>query len=409
MLSRFSRGAAPRLTAAAAAAGGRPRGLASASTTDYDVVIVGGGVMGASAAYHTALADPRLRICVVERDTSYAHASAMLSAGGIRQQFSLPANIELSMYGVDFLRRLGTDLQVPGQPPPDVQFKEQGYLFLASPQGEATLRRNHATQRSCGVDWTTLLSPAELSMRYPWLNTAGVALGCVGEHSEGWFDPWALVTALRDRARHMGVTFKTGSVEGLPCVSEPASPRSGAGGGGGAAVPGRRITAVRVRGADGDESVLGAGTVVNAAGAFAGRLVSMMEAPAVQEGAGAGAGAGAAALPVAARKRCIFQVQCGAEDAASMPPFDATGLVVDPSGAYFRPEGAPGRFLCGVSPPPGHADPDLSDVGVDALEVVDHALFEEVIWPALYERCEAFGSLKVLSSWAGAQPSTTAP
>ena len=57
-----------------------------------------------------------------------------------------------------------------------------------------------------------------------------------------------------------------------------------------------------------------------------------------------------------------------------MPPFDSTGLVVDPSGAYFRPEGAPGRFLCGVSPPAGHADPDLSEVGVDALEVVDHAL-----------------------------------
>ena len=50
---------------------------------------------------------------VVERDTSYAHASAMLSAGGIRQQFSLPVNIQLSLYGVDFLRRLGDELLVP--------------------------------------------------------------------------------------------------------------------------------------------------------------------------------------------------------------------------------------------------------------------------------------------------------
>ena len=49
--------------------------------------------------------------------------------------------------------------QVPGAPPPDVQFKEQGYLFLASAQGEATLRRNQATQAAQGVSWTRLLSP----------------------------------------------------------------------------------------------------------------------------------------------------------------------------------------------------------------------------------------------------------
>lgn len=53
--------------------------------------------MGASSAYHIALADPSLTVCVVERDTSFKHASAMLSCGGIRQQFSLAANIQLSM------------------------------------------------------------------------------------------------------------------------------------------------------------------------------------------------------------------------------------------------------------------------------------------------------------------------
>jgi FAD-dependent oxidoreductase domain-containing protein 1 len=53
--------------------------------------------MGASSAYHIALADPSLKVCVVERDTSLQHASAVLSAGGIRQQFSLAANVQLSM------------------------------------------------------------------------------------------------------------------------------------------------------------------------------------------------------------------------------------------------------------------------------------------------------------------------
>ena len=163
-LPRYARHALPRSSmrraALSAARLGRARfNSSSRPTQEYDVLVVGGGVMGASVAYHTALSDPSLRVCVVERDTSYAHASAMLSAGGIRQQFSLPVNIQLSLYGVDFLRRLGEELLVPGAPPPDVQFKEQGYLFLASAQGEATLRRNQATQAAQGVSWTRLLSP----------------------------------------------------------------------------------------------------------------------------------------------------------------------------------------------------------------------------------------------------------
>ena len=166
-------------------------------------------------AYHTALLQPHLKICVVERDHSFTHASAMLSCGGVRQQFSLAANIKLSMYGIDFLKRLPVDLAVRGEPPPDVQFREQGYLFLASPDGEATLRRNHATQQACGVDWTTLLGPAELAARFPWLKTDGLALGCVGEENEGWFDPWALVAALRAKAKSMGVEFVQGEARAL--------------------------------------------------------------------------------------------------------------------------------------------------------------------------------------------------
>ena len=248
------------------------------------MLVVGGGVMGASVAYHTALADPSLRVCVVERDTSYAHASAMLSAGGIRQQFSLPVNIQLSLYGVDFLRRLGDELLVPGSPPPDAQFKEQGYLFLASAQGEATLRRNQATQLAQGVSWTHLLSPDALRRRFPWLKVDGVALGCVGEHSEGWFDPWALLSALRAKAAHLGVHFVSANVEGLEVAPEQG---------------GMRVRAARVRGAGGHEQALGAGTVVNAAGAFAADVVRLC-----------GGSELAAPLPVAARKRCVFGVHC---------------------------------------------------------------------------------------------------
>ena len=77
------------------------------------------------------------------------------------------------------------------------------------------------------------------------------------------------------------------------------------------------------------------------------------------------------------------------------PPGDAP-LVVDVSGCYFRGDGSSGRYLCGASPK--GADPDCD---VDSLDTVDHQLFEEVIWPALYERVPAFESLRVESSWAG--------
>ena len=81
------------------------RSLTTASER-FDVVIVGGGVVGSSVAFHLAREQPSMRIAVVERDASYSASSALLSAGGIRQQFSLRENVQLSIYGIDFLLSL---------------------------------------------------------------------------------------------------------------------------------------------------------------------------------------------------------------------------------------------------------------------------------------------------------------
>ena len=353
--------------------------------SEFDVVIAGGGVIGSSVAYHLAMSAPELKVAVVERDPNGSFSSAPRSAGGIRQQFSLKENIELSLYGLNLLRSAATTLRTSDSTP-DVQLKEQGYLFLATESGVDVLKANHATQQRCGAS-TTLLGPEALAQRFPWLKLDGIALGCFGEEGEGWFDPWALVTALRRRAIEEGVTYLHGDVHGLSVRPAPASLD-------GADSTARvHIEDVHVRDASGGAFSIGCGQLVNAAGAFASNIVSFCGSPDL-----------VAPLPVAARRRSIFSVRTSLADAGgdvpiTVPPNDTTPLVVDPSGVYFRPEGGVGQFICGVSPPAEFGDPDCNDSA--ALEEVDHALFDAVIWPAMYERVEAFGALKVQSAWSG--------
>lgn len=131
----------------------------------YDVVIVGGGVIGSSIAYFLA-AQPSFNgsVLVVEKDPTYARSSTGLSVGGIRQQFSTPENIEISKFATDFFRSVGEYLVVDGENP-DISFREAGYLFLASPAGLSVLQQNYDLQRAHGVD-VVLLTPPQLKLRF---------------------------------------------------------------------------------------------------------------------------------------------------------------------------------------------------------------------------------------------------
>ena len=70
------------------------------------VVIVGGGVIGSAVAYFLRASDPTVEVVVIERDPTYARASSALSAASIRQQYSTPLSVQMSLYGIDFLRSL---------------------------------------------------------------------------------------------------------------------------------------------------------------------------------------------------------------------------------------------------------------------------------------------------------------
>src|ERR687892_1388547 len=114
-----------------------------------DLVIVGGAIIGSSVATFLAMRpDWSGRIVAVERDLTYRTASTTLSAASIRLQFSTPLNIEISRFGVEFLRDLDRWLGVDGAAPPVADFVEGGYLFLATRAGMQTLLANHAVQRA---------------------------------------------------------------------------------------------------------------------------------------------------------------------------------------------------------------------------------------------------------------------
>src|SRR5699024_8221220 len=100
-------------------------------------------------------------------------------------------NIRISLFATEFLRNIGRWLSV-GDVVPDVGFRENGYLFLATETGRETLSRNHVLQKQLNADIEWLEPPA-LAARFPGLETADLAAGAYGLSGEGWIDPYGLL------------------------------------------------------------------------------------------------------------------------------------------------------------------------------------------------------------------------
>jgi sarcosine oxidase len=311
------------------------------------VVIVGGAIVGSAVATFLAMRpDWRGEVIVVERDPTYRTSSTTLSAASIRLQFSTALNIEISRFGIELIKHLDRWLGVPGDPSPEIDFVEGGYLFLATPDGLSVLEANHALQRAHGAS-VALLDPGELRRRFPWLEVEDLAAGSLGLADEGWFDAHALLQAFRRRARSLAVEYRTASVTGITVAAGIA-------------------TGVRL--ADGGE--IAADWIVNAAGPRAAEVAAMAGID----------------LPVRPRKRFVYHFDC-------RTPLGPAPLTIDPSGVYFRPEGR--SWIGGFSPRQGEDDPDTLDLEVD------RSPFEERVWPALAHRVSAFESVRLLDAWAG--------
>ena len=311
-----------------------------------DVVIVGGAIIGSSVATFLAgRPDFDGRIVVVERDTTFRTSSTTLSAASIRLQFSTPLNVQISQFGVEFLKSLDRYLAVDAEVP-EIDLVENGYLFLATEAGRSTLEHNHRVQRELGVP-VELLTSTELKARFDWLRTDDLAAASLGLAGEGWFDAYALLQGMRRKARSLRVEERVGEVVEV-------------------LLDGDRASGVRLA----DGSTIEAGWVVNAAGPRAAEVAAMAGVD----------------LPVRPRKRTVYHLE-------SPVSLGAAPLTIDPTGVYFRPEGP--SYVSGWSPRDGDPDPDTLDL------VVDRAPFESLIWPTLAHRVPAFDQLRLLDAWAG--------
>lgn len=292
--------------------------------------------MGISTAFHLARRGQK-DIVLLEKEL-LAQASTGLCVGGIRQQFSHPANILLSQETVRLFERFKDEFNV------DINFRQVGYLFLA--QKEETWNdflSSLETQRQYNVP-VDLLSPEEIKTRWPFLEVQDLKGGTFGP-KDGYADPYSVAIALANAARKLGVRiFEKTKVTGIQIKSD------------------------RIAGIETTKGNISVPVVVNAAGPWGGEVAKMAKM----------------IFPVKPYRRQVFMTK--AFDAIPTP----IPLILDlDSLSYFRGE-HPG-LLMGMSDPD---EPSSFNTNVDWN-------FLERVTEAVIHRAPVLERAKILRGWGG--------
>ena len=315
--------------------------------SSYDVVIVGGAIIGSSVAWFLSEnADFDGSVLVVERDPSYENASTSHTNSCMRQQFSNQLNVQISQFAARFVRdfrsHMGNDDEVP-----ELTVNHFGYMYLAGDEDFATtLRENQVLQSSFGAG-TKIMSPEQIAAAYPFYNLDGIVCGSHNLVDEGYFDSSTMFDWWRRMARRNGVEYVANEVVAInregDCVQSVAL-KSG--------------------------EIISCGTLVNASGP---RAVATARMAGLD-------------IPVEPRRRFTFVFD------AEEPLDRALPLTIDPTGVHMRTDGA--YYMAGCSP-------DI-DVAADYDDFsMDHSVWEEKVWPVLANRVPAFERIKVMSEWTG--------
>lgn len=315
----------------------------SASSETFDVMIIGGGVIGSSIAYHLANDGFDGRIVVFEKDPTYERASTVLSVGGIRRQFSTEVNIRICQYSLSFYKEFGERMEVDGERP-EIDFKPRGYLFLGNERNWPLLVKHQAFQKALGVE-TQLLDMEETLRLIPDLYTEDL-IGSSFSPGDGYMDPHSTLQGFIKKAKHLGVRYLYQEV--VEILRE-----------------GNRIEGVKTK----DGTRYSSSLIVNAAGPYAGEVGKMAGVE----------------IPVVPVRRMVYLVRPPRLFEYDLP------LTIDPSGVYFLHE--TGRqILTGKS---------RKEEPVGFNFSWDRQYFQEEIWSSLAHRIPLLNELKLIRGWAG--------
>ncbi len=314
---------------------------------NYDVVCIGGAMMGSAAAYFLS-ENPDFdgTVLVVEPDWTYDRANTTRAQNSIREQFTNELNIKLSQYGVEFISDFHNNVQVEGESP-ELNFRGTGYMFIADDEvAYKQLERESHDQLAMGAE-VEMLRPAQIAQRYPYMNADELVGARVGGMREGSFDGWSLFQGLRQRALHNQVTYIKDRVVDLD-------------------LSGGRVTRARLE----SGSSVGCGFAINTAGCRAQQVATMVGLE----------------LPVEPRARTSFVFDCRSPIEHTVP------LTVTPFGVHFRREQH--HYMCGTVP--------VNDAPIDSDDFdIRHDEFEEQIWPIVAKYVPQFDQVSVVTSWGG--------
>lgn len=253
-----------------------------------EVVIIGGGVVGSSIAYHLAEAGCT-DVVIIEREEQQGMGATAKSAGGVRAQFATPINIQMSLYSIAFFARFE---EVTGH---TAGYKPHGYLFLATNQAQFDyLKANRETQMKLGLNNVDLLTAADVKGMLPFARAADVVGGTFCQ-TDGFVDPYSVMRGFMLRARERGVRVWLETE-----------------------VTGISVEAGRVTGVETSKGSVSTRAVVNAAGPWAAAVARMAGAE----------------LPVEPLRRQIVKTEPFSKLPARLP------MIIDMSnGFHFRREG----------------------------------------------------------------------
>ena len=181
-------------------------------TQTAEVVLIGGGIIGASIAYHLRQDGFAGRILVVERDTTYARAATPMSLGGIRQLYGLPCNIRMARYSLQFYERFD-EVMSGGWGQAQAHFHQRGYLLLLDEQNREASIRNYEVQRRMGVE-VDMLPPGQVHEFFPHLYVGDVS-HAVYSRRDGYLNPRGALQGFVERSRELNCTWLQDEVVGF--------------------------------------------------------------------------------------------------------------------------------------------------------------------------------------------------